>query len=279
MCRSSGSRSRPGPRSPWTAAPRTWTGSRPCRRIIEFTQRGHELNVVVTGINVGAQPSWNAEATMLMHTKGILVMTPASAVLTGEAVARLLGSACRPRTTRGSAATSGSWARTGRPSTGPRTWPAPARLLLSYEHSYVAPGERFPRRAETSDPFDRDAGEEPHHAPGSDLARVADIFSDSANPERKKPFDIRTVMRAALDKDHPPLERWSGMEDAEIAVVWDARTSAAGRCPRSASSRARCRATGRSQPTARTSGPRARSSRARRRRLPERSTQPAAGAR
>jgi hypothetical protein len=55
------------------------------RRIIEFTQQGGEINVVVTGINVGAQPYWNAEATMLMHTKGILVMTPASAmVLTGK---------------------------------------------------------------------------------------------------------------------------------------------------------------------------------------------------
>ena len=55
------------------------------RRIIEFTQRGGELNVVVTGINVGAQPYWNAEATMLMHTRGILVMTPESAmVLTGK---------------------------------------------------------------------------------------------------------------------------------------------------------------------------------------------------
>jgi acetyl-CoA carboxylase carboxyltransferase component len=30
------------------------------RRIIEFTQAGGELNVVVTGINVGAQPYWNA---------------------------------------------------------------------------------------------------------------------------------------------------------------------------------------------------------------------------
>ena len=29
-CRSSGSRCRPGRRSPWTAAPRTWTGSPPC---------------------------------------------------------------------------------------------------------------------------------------------------------------------------------------------------------------------------------------------------------
>ena len=46
------------------------------RRIVEFTQAGGEINVVVAGINVGAQPYWNAEATMLMHTKGILVMTP-----------------------------------------------------------------------------------------------------------------------------------------------------------------------------------------------------------
>ena len=43
------------------------------------------VNVVVAGINVGAQPYWNAEATMLMHTSGILVMTPESAmVLTGK---------------------------------------------------------------------------------------------------------------------------------------------------------------------------------------------------
>ena len=35
------------------------------RRIIEFTQDGGEINIVVTGINVGGQPYWNAEATML----------------------------------------------------------------------------------------------------------------------------------------------------------------------------------------------------------------------
>ncbi len=55
------------------------------RRLIEFTQAGGEVNIVVTGINVGGQPYWNAEATMLMHTKGILVMSPASTmVLTGK---------------------------------------------------------------------------------------------------------------------------------------------------------------------------------------------------
>ena len=55
------------------------------RGLIEFTQRGGEINIVVTGINVGGQPYWNAEATMLMHTRGILVMLPTSAmVLTGK---------------------------------------------------------------------------------------------------------------------------------------------------------------------------------------------------
>ena len=55
------------------------------RRIVHFTQAGGEINVIVSGINVGAQPYFNAEATMLMHTRGILVMTPASAmVLTGK---------------------------------------------------------------------------------------------------------------------------------------------------------------------------------------------------
>ena len=39
-----------------------------CSRIVEYTQAGGEINVVVAGINVGAQPYWNAEATMLMHT-------------------------------------------------------------------------------------------------------------------------------------------------------------------------------------------------------------------
>ena len=69
--------------------------SRGLRRIITFTQNGGEINIVVTGINVGAQPYWNAEATMLMHTKGILVMTPDSAmVLTGTG-ALALGSSFR----------------------------------------------------------------------------------------------------------------------------------------------------------------------------------------
>ena len=94
-------------------------------------------------------------------------------------------------------------------------------LLAHYEHTYVAPGERFPRRANTSDPFDRDVRLSPHGGPdGSGL--VGDVFSDETNPGRKQPFDIRRVMAAVADQDHPPLERWAGMRDAETAVVWDA---------------------------------------------------------
>ena len=59
--------------------------ARVLRRLIEFTQAGGEVNLVINGINVGAQPYWNAEATMLMHTRGILIMTPKAAmVLTGK---------------------------------------------------------------------------------------------------------------------------------------------------------------------------------------------------
>ena len=95
-------------------------------------------------------------------------------------------------------------------------------LLGYYERSYVSPGERFPRRAETDDPAERDVRESPHSAPDSDLETVGEIFSEETNPGRKKPFDIRTVMRAVADADHEPLERWAGMREAEIAVTWDA---------------------------------------------------------
>jgi acetyl/propionyl-CoA carboxylase alpha subunit/acetyl-CoA carboxylase carboxyltransferase component len=193
------------------------------RRIVEFTQSGGELNVVVTGINVGAQPYWNAEATMLMHTKGILVMTPDSAmVLTGKQALDYSGGVSAEDNFG-----IGGYERIMGPNGEAQYWAADlagaCRLLLRhYEHTYVAPGERFPRRAPTADPRERDVRAAPHSWPETDLPRVGDIFSDGTNPGRKKPFDIRSVMRAASDSDHPPLERWAGMREAETAVVWEA---------------------------------------------------------
>ncbi|MDQ1203420.1 MULTISPECIES: ATP-binding protein [unclassified Rhodococcus (in: high G+C Gram-positive bacteria)] len=197
--------------------------SRALRRIITFTQAGHEINVIVAGINVGAQPYWNAEATMLMHTKGILVMTPESAmVLTGKQSLDYSGGVSAEDNFG-----IGGYDRVMGPNGQAQYW-APNLgaacdvLFAHYDHAYRAPGERFPRRTTTVDPVDRDVRTYPHVHPSSDFKTVGDIFSSATNPERKKPFDIRTVMRAVVDQDHAVLERWADMADADTSVVFDA---------------------------------------------------------
>jgi len=194
------------------------------RRLIEFTQAGSEVNVVVCGVNVGAQPYWNAEATMLMHTKGILVMIPESAmVLTGKQALDYSGGVSAEDN-----AGIGGYDRIMGPN-GQAQYAARDltdachTLLRHYDHTYVMPGERFPRRAATTDPIERDVCSSPHGNVGvSTFATVGEAFDPETNPGRKRPFDIRKVMRAATDQDHEVLERWYGMRDAETAVVWDA---------------------------------------------------------
>ncbi|MEV0350127.1 carboxyl transferase domain-containing protein [Nonomuraea sp. NPDC050680] len=192
------------------------------KRIVEFTQDGGEINIVVAGINVGAQPYWNAEATMLMHTKGVLVMTPDSAmVLTGKQSLDFSGGVSAEDNFG-----IGGYDRVMGPNGQAQYWApnlAAARdvLMSYYDHTYVAPGEQGPRRAKTTDPVERDISDFPHSLPDSDFTTVGEIFSAEANPDRKKPFDIRTVMRALSDQDHPVLERWAGMADAETAAVQD----------------------------------------------------------
>ena len=194
--------------------------ARVLRRLIEFTQAGGEVNVVVAGINVGAQPYWNAEATMLQHTRGILIMTPAGAmVLTGKRALDYSGGVSADDNFG-----IGGYDRIMGPNGQAQYWAhdlaeASEILFRHYEHAYVAPGECFPRRKATADPVERDVRESPH---GDAFARVGDIFSDEHNPGRKRPFEIRKVMAATIDQDRPPLERWAAMRDAEVAVVWDA---------------------------------------------------------
>ena len=204
--------------------------ARVLRSLIEFTQAGNEVNLVVNGINVGAQPYWNAEATMLMHTRGILIMTPKAAmVLTGKRALEFSGS-ISAEDNQGI----GGYDRIMGINGQAQYWAhdiddACHILLRHYDHTYVAPGERFPRRAATSDPMDRDVRLYPHGRGGNGNANseesfelIGEILSDETNPGRKKSFDIRKVMRAASDQDHVPLERWPGMRAAETAVVWDA---------------------------------------------------------
>jgi len=198
--------------------------ARVLRRLVEFTQAGGEVNLLINGINVGAQPYWNAEATMLMHTRGILVMTPKAAmVLTGKRALDYSGG-ISAEDNQGI----GGYDRIMGVNGQAQYWAHDLNeachiLFRHYEHTYVLPGERFPRRAATSDPLERDVQTYPHSQNGEEgFACVGDILSDDTNPGRKKPFDIRRVMMATIDQDHAPLERWAGMRAAETAVVWDA---------------------------------------------------------
>ena len=134
------------------------------RRLVEHTQRGGEVNVVVAGINVGAQPYWNAEATMLMHTKGILVMTPDSAmVLTGKQAIDYSGGVSAEDNFG-----IGGYARIMGPNGEAQYWAptladAHGILMDHYDLAYRAPGERWPRRAAThrSDGSRRSVGAAP----------------------------------------------------------------------------------------------------------------------
>ena len=198
------------------------------RRIVEFTQTAgsepnREVNVVVAGVNVGAQPYWNAESTMLMHTRGILVMTPESTmVLTGKQAIDFSGGVSADDNVG-----IGGHERVMGPNGQAQYW-APDMvgavdvLFAHYDHSYVRPGEGGPRRAMTTDPVDRDVSTERHSGEGTTFHTVGEVFSDETNPGRKKPFDIRSVMRAVIDHDLEPLERWAEMAEAECAVVFDA---------------------------------------------------------
>ena len=236
---------------------------------------------MVTGINVGAQPYWNAEATMLMHTRGILVMTPDSAmVLTGKQALDYSGGVSAEDNFG-----IGGYERIMGPNGQAQYWapdlarrlPGAARRTTSTPTWRPASASRAALRPPTRS--SATCAARPTRAPGSDLREVGEIFSDETNPGRKKPFDIRSVMRAAVDRDHPPLERWAGWREAEGAVVWDAHlggwpiSRARHRVP------ARCRATGAlpadgpEQWTSGTLFPR------RRRRSPVRSTPPAAAGR
>jgi acetyl-CoA carboxylase carboxyltransferase component len=214
--------------------------ARVLRGLIEFTQAGGEVNLVVNGINVGAQPYWNAEATMLMHTRGILIMTPQAAmVLTGKRALEFSGS-ISAEDNQGIGGYDRIMGINGQAQYWARDIDEACHILLRhYDHAYVAPGERFPRRAATADPTDRDVRVYPHGRNGNGNSNstsnsngngnseagfetVGEILSDETNPGRKRSFDIRKVMMAAVDQDHAPLERWAGMRAAETAVVWDA---------------------------------------------------------
>jgi acetyl/propionyl-CoA carboxylase alpha subunit/acetyl-CoA carboxylase carboxyltransferase component len=195
--------------------------ARVVRRLVTFTDSGGEVNLILPGVNVGAQSYFDALATMGLQTRGILVMLrSASMVLTGRA-ALVFSGAVAAEDELGI----GGYERVMGPNGEAQYYArdlaeAYSILLEHYAVSYVAPGERAPRRYPTQDPASRDVTLSSYE--GDDgYKSVADIFSAELNPGRKRPFAMRPLMRALCDSDSGQLERWRDWADAQTAIVWD----------------------------------------------------------
>lgn len=199
--------------------------ARVARRIVEFTDGGGTIHVLVHGVNVGAQSYWNALATMGLQSRGALVMTPNGAmVLTGRAALEASG---------GVAAEDelgiGGHERIMGPNGEAQYWARDLReafslLYTHYRTSYVVPGERWPRRTQTTDPIDRSICETPYPRDEPErFSTVGEFFDATSNGERKRPFAMRALMGAVIDQDGGSLERWRAFAGAETAIVWDAR--------------------------------------------------------
>ncbi|MDA3812133.1 MAG: ATP-grasp domain-containing protein [Spirochaetaceae bacterium] len=201
-----------------------WTAST-LKRIIEFTQNGGEINIIVPGINVGAQSYWNAEATMLMHTRGLLIMTEhASMLLTGKKALDFSGSVSGTNNLDIGGAEKIMIPNGQAQIRVPDIASAYSVLFNHYNLTYIEPGSYFPAKKESTDDSTRDISKFIYKDfLGQGFEKIGDIFSFEKNPDRKKPFDIRQVMLSVIDRDSEHLERWRSMEQADTAVVWETR--------------------------------------------------------
>jgi acetyl-CoA carboxylase carboxyltransferase component/pyruvate/2-oxoglutarate dehydrogenase complex dihydrolipoamide acyltransferase (E2) component len=198
--------------------------ARVVRRIVTFTQAGGAIHVIVQGVNVGAQSYFDALSTMLLHTRGVLIMTPgASMVLTGRAALAASGSVAGE-----DEVAIGGYERVMGPNgeaqfLARNLAEAYAILYQHYRYSYVVPGESAPRALASKDPRERSVSEfTTRRADGHDFDRIGEIFDAESNAERKRPFAMRALMNAVIDADLGHLERWRGWSGAETAIVWDA---------------------------------------------------------
>jgi acetyl/propionyl-CoA carboxylase alpha subunit/acetyl-CoA carboxylase carboxyltransferase component len=198
--------------------------ARVVRRIVQFTAAGGEINLIVAGVNVGAQSYFDALATMLLHTRGILVMLPgASMVLTGRLALEASGSVAAE-----DEVAIGGFERVMGPNGQAQYYARDLSeaydvLLQHYRFCYRAAGEPRPRRLATTDPARRSVADFPYPSDQPEGFRsVGEIFDDTVNPGRKRPFAMRPVMQALIDRDGGWLERWAAMAAAETAIVWDA---------------------------------------------------------
>ncbi len=200
-----------------------WT-AQVVKRIVEFTQNGGEINIIVDGINVGAQAYWNAEATMLMHNRGILIMTErGTMLLTGKKALDFSGSVSAEDNI-GIGGVEQIMAPNGQAQLKVKDLNEAYHILFQYyDLSYSRLGER-PARLETKDSNARNISEFTYADPlGMGFQTVGDILGTALNAERKKPFDTRQIMASIADSDAAKLERWAYWSEAETGIVWHTR--------------------------------------------------------
>lgn len=193
------------------------------RRLVEFTQTGGEVTIVVAGINVGAQSYWNAEATMLMHCAGTLIMVRDTAmVLTGHrSLARAGGVSEDSDDELGGVGVMGA---NGEAHHVVEDLRSAFDLVVRHHELCAGTPTGGPIRVPTADSPLRDVTTSPYTGPVEHgWGDVGEILSPVTHPGRNRPFSIRPVMDALADVDAPRLERWADMAAASGAVVWDTR--------------------------------------------------------
>ena len=195
------------------------------KRIIEFTQDGGEINVVVAGINVGAQPYWNAEATMLMHTKESSVMTPDSAmVLTGKQSLDFSGGVSTEDNFG-----IGGYDRVMGPNGRAQYW-APNRAALEvlmehHAHTYVLPGRTVPAGPRPTRPTA--TSRRTHNARTATSRRSARSSRPPATPSARRRSTSHRDAGRWPTRTRPPGAL--GRHGRRRHLRRDGRTSAAGR--------------------------------------------------
>ena len=141
-------------------------------------------------MNVGAQSYFDALATMLSHTRGVLIMTPrASMVLTGRAALDASGAVSAE-----DEVAIGGFERIMGPNGEAQYFAndlADAYRVL-YEHyrfTYVVPGEAGPRPLATRDPIERSIAIPRARSTKPRASRPSARSSTTPrNPGRKRPF-------------------------------------------------------------------------------------------
>lgn len=200
--------------------------ARVLKEIIRFTHSGGMINILVTGTSVGAQSYWNAEATMMNHCCGTLIMTDrGSMVLTGKRALDISGCVSASDDLELGGYTSIMGPNGQAQIHALDLVEAYQKLYSFYRLCYLSPTQTRVQFRTTKDSTTRDIGSSPYpSALKHPFTQIAHIFS-SMNQERKRPFSVKPIMEALKDHDDIHLERWGAWEGAETVVVWQCRVA------------------------------------------------------